>query len=83
MKRIKEFINEWNTILLVYLILIGLIIFQMWYIRLIKSELKLFQTKEHIVIEVIELEGHKYSDTVRIKCDTNRNRIIKKSIDKF
>ena len=48
MKRIKEFINEWNTILLVYLILIGLIIFQMWYIRLIKSELKLFKEKANV-----------------------------------
>lgn len=43
MKRIKEFINEWNTILVVYLILMGMIIFQMWYIGEIKAELKLFK----------------------------------------
>ena len=43
MKRIKEFINEWNTILLVYLFLMCTILFQMWYIGEIKSELKLFK----------------------------------------
>lgn len=43
MNRIKRFINEWNAILVVYAILMGLIIFQMWYIGQIKSELKLFK----------------------------------------
>jgi len=46
MKGIKRFINEWNGILIVYAILMGAIIFQMWYISEIKAELKLFQTKD-------------------------------------
>lgn len=72
-----------NILYVVYGFLALVILFQMWYIWEIKSELKLFHTKEHIVIEVIQLEGREYKDTVRIKCDGNRNRIIKKSIDKF
>jgi len=43
MKRIREFINEWNLILAVYGILMSTIMFQMWYIGEIKSELKLFK----------------------------------------
>ncbi len=43
MKRIKEFINEWNTIILVYIFLMCTILFQMWYIGEIKAELKLFK----------------------------------------
>lgn len=74
---------ERNSIWITFGFMAGCIVFQMWYINEIKSELKLFNHKEHIVIEVIELEGRKYSDTVRIKCDENRNRVIKKSIDKF
>jgi hypothetical protein len=74
---------ERNSIWIAFGFMAGCIVFQMWYIMEIKSELKLFHTKEHIVIEVIELEGHRYSDTVRIKCDGDKNRIIKKSIDKF
>jgi hypothetical protein len=42
MKGIKRFINEWNLILIVYAILMGTIMFQMWYINKIKAELKLF-----------------------------------------
>jgi hypothetical protein len=68
---------------IVYGFLAMVILFQMWYIWEIKTQLRAFNGKEHIVIEVIELEGKRYSDTVRIKCDSNRNRVIKKSIDKF
>ena len=46
MKRIKEFINEWNMILAVYAILMCTILFQMWYIGEIKAELKLFKSKD-------------------------------------
>jgi hypothetical protein len=74
---------ERNILFIVFGFLASCILFQMWYIWEIKEELKLFHTKEHIIIEVIELEGKRYSDTVRIKCDTNRNRIIKKSINTF
>ena len=74
---------ERNSIWITFGFMAVCIIFQMWYINEIKSELKLFEHKEHIVIEVIELEGNKYTDTVRIKCDSNTNRVIKKSIDKF
>ena len=74
---------ERNSIWIAFGFMSVCIVFQMWYINEIKSELKLFNHKEHIVIEVIELEGKRYSDTVRIKCDENRNRIIKKSISKF
>lgn len=63
---------ERNILFIVFGFLASCILFQMWYIMEIKSELKLFHTKEHIVIEVIELEGHKYSDTVRIPCGGNR-----------
>ena len=74
---------ERNSIWVAYGFLVFCVLIQMWYITKLKSELKLFNHKEHIVIEVIELEGHKYTDTVRIQCDSNRNRVIKKSIDKF
>ena len=48
MERIKRFITEWNLILVVYLILMGMIGAQMLYIYRIKSELKLFQDNENI-----------------------------------
>jgi hypothetical protein len=51
MKRIKQFITEWNTIILVYLILMGMMIGQMIYIYKIKSELKLFQNNKHEQVE--------------------------------
>lgn len=47
MKRIKQFITEWNLILVVYLILMGMIGSQMLYIYQIKSELKLFENKQN------------------------------------
>lgn len=74
---------ERNIIWITFGIMAVALMVQMIYIQQIKSELRLFNHKEHIVIEVIELEGRKYSDTIRIPCDENRNRIIKKSIDKF
>ena len=82
MKGIKRFINEWNMILAVYAVLMGAIMFQMWYITKIKSELKLFTEKEHIVITHVEILGKQYSalnDTIRIKCnDTLSKKIIRK-----
>ncbi len=45
MKRLKQFITEWNLILVVYFILMGMIGAQMLYIYRIKSELKLFENK--------------------------------------
>ncbi len=48
LKRIKRFITEWNLILVVYFILMGMIGAQMLYIYRIKSELKLFQDNENI-----------------------------------
>jgi hypothetical protein len=48
MNRIKRFINEWNAILVVYLILMGIIIFQMWYIGEIKSELRNIKAKSNV-----------------------------------
>ena len=74
---------ERNSIWIAYGFMAFSILIQMWYINQLKSELKLFEHKEHVVIEVIELEGRKYSDTIRIKCDSSRNKIIKKSISKF
>ena len=74
---------ERNSIWVAFGFMCVCILFQMWYITKLKSELKMFKHKEHIVIEVIELEGRRYSDTVRIQCDSSRNRVIKKSIDKF
>lgn len=74
---------ERNSIWIAFGFMAFCVLIQMWYITELKKELKLFQHKEHIVIEVIELEGHKYQDTIRINCDTNRNRIIKKSINQF
>jgi len=47
MGRIKRFITEWNLILVVYFILMGMIGAQMLYIYRIKSELKLFQNKQN------------------------------------
>lgn len=45
MKRLKQFITEWNLILVMYFILMGMIGAQMLYIYRIKSELKLFENK--------------------------------------
>jgi hypothetical protein len=44
-EKIKRFITEWNLIMVVYLILMGMIGAQMLYIYQIKSELRLFQNK--------------------------------------
>lgn len=74
-----------NILFITFGFLASCILFQMWYIWEIKSELKLFHSKEHIVIEVIELEGKRYADTIKIDCDSSVNRRITKkmSIDKF
>ena len=78
----KKIINEWSTIFGVFGILASVIIFQMWYIYTIKSELKMFQTKEHVIIAHIEILGRKYStltDTVRVKCnDSTSKKVIRK-----
>ena len=78
----KKIINEWGVIFGVFGILASLIIFQMWYIYTIKSELKMLQTKEHVIIAHVEILGNKYStltDTVRVKCnDTTSKNIIRK-----
>lgn len=79
-----KWIDE-NILYITFGFLAACILFQMWYIQDLKSELKLFNHKEHVVIEVIELEGKRYSDTIKINCDSSVNRRITKkmSIDKF
>ena len=78
----KKLINEWNLIFLVFGMLSIAIIVQMFYIYTIKSELKMFQTKEHVIITHVEIFGSKYStitDTIKIKCnDTTSKEIIRK-----
>jgi hypothetical protein len=78
----KKLINEWVLIFTIFGILSLAIIFQMWYIYKIKSELKLFQSKEHVIITHVEILGSKYStltDTVKVKCnDTTSKKIIRK-----
>ena len=78
----KKIINEWGVIFGVFGILASVIIFQMWYIYTIKSELKMFQTKEHVIIAHVEILGSKYStltDTVRVKCnDSTSKKVIRK-----
>lgn len=69
-----------NILFITFGFLASCILFQMWYIWEIKSELKLFHSKEHIVIEVIELEGKRYADTIKIDCDSSVNRRITKKI---
>ena len=72
-----------NILYITFGFLAACIAFQMWYIQDLKSELKLFNQKEHIVIEVIELEGHKYQDTVRIHCAENHNRKVERQFTKI
>ena len=72
-----------NILFITFGFLASCILFQMWYIMEIKSELKLFHSKEHIVIEVIELEGHKYSDTIRIPCKESHNRKVERTFTKM
>jgi hypothetical protein len=78
----KKLINEWNLIFLVFGMLSIAIIVQMFYIYTIKSELKMFQTKEHVIITHVEIFGSKYStitDTIKIKCnDTTSKETIRK-----
>lgn len=73
---------ERNSIWIVFGFLSLAILFQMWYITKIKSELKVFAEKEHIVITHVEILGRNYStlnDTIRIKCnDTTSKKIIRK-----
>ena len=71
-----------NILFITFGFLAGCVIFQMWYISKIKSELKLFSEKEHVVITHVEILGNKYSnitDTIRIKCnDTLSKKVIRK-----
>jgi hypothetical protein len=73
---------EKNSIWIAFGFMAVAILFQMWYITKIKSELKMFDEKEHVVITYVELHGNKYStltDTIRIKCnDTTSKKIIRK-----
>ena len=73
---------ERNSIWIVFGFLSLTILFQMWYITKIKSELKAFAEKEHIVITHVEILGRNYStlnDTIRIKCnDTLSKKVIRK-----
>lgn len=73
---------EKNSIWIVFGFLSLAILIQMWYITKIKSELKLFTEKEHIIITHVEILGRNYStlnDTIRIKCnDTTSKKIIRK-----
>jgi hypothetical protein len=71
-----------NILYITFGFLASTILFQMWYITKIKSELKLFSEKEHIVITHVEILGNKYSDltdTIKIKCnDTTSKKVIRK-----
>lgn len=73
---------EKNSIWIVFGFLSLTILIQMWYITKIKSELKVFTEKEHIVITHVEILGRNYSslnDTIRIKCnDTLSKKVIRK-----
>lgn len=73
---------ERNSIWIAFGFMAVAIMFQMWYINKIKSELKLFTEKEHIIITYVEIHGRKYStltDTIRIKCnDTTSKKVIRK-----
>ena len=73
---------EKNSIWIVFGFLSLAILIQMWYMTKIKSELKLFTEKEHIIITHVEMLGRNYStlnDTIRIKCnDTTSKKIIRK-----
>ena len=57
MKRLKQFITEWNLIMLIYLILAGALAGQMVYIYHIKSELKLFKDKQNAYISPTNNNG--------------------------
>lgn len=76
-----EWLNR-NILYITFGFLASCLLFQMWYIYKIKSELKLFTNKEHIVITHVEIQGSKYStltDTIRIKCnDTISKKTIRK-----
>ena len=78
----KKILNEWGVVFGVFGILATAIVFQMWYIYTIKSELKMFQTKQHTIITHIEILGSKYStytDTIQVKCnDSTSKNIIRK-----
>ena len=71
-----------NILYITFGFLASAILFQMWYISKIKSELKLFSEKEHVVITHVEILGKQYSalnDTIRIKCnDTLSKKVIRK-----
>lgn len=73
---------EKNSIWVAFGFMALAILFQMWYIGKIKSELKLFIEKEHIIINHVEISGNKYStltDTIRIKCnDVLSKKVIRK-----
>lgn len=73
---------ERNSIWVAFGFMASAIMFQMWYINKIKSELKLFTEKEHIIISHVEILGKKYSDltdTIKIKCsDTTSKQVIRK-----
>ncbi len=73
---------EKNSIWVVFGFLSLAILVQMWYIMELKSKLKVFAEKEHIVITHVEILGKRYStltDTVRVKCnDTTSKKIIRK-----
>lgn len=71
-----------NILYVVYGFLAIVILFQMWYIMEIKSELKIFTNKEHVIITHVEIHGKEYStltDTIKVKCnDTTSKKIIRK-----
>ena len=59
---------ERNSIWIAFGFMALCILFQMWYILEIKSELKLFQQSEHIVIQKVKIGERIYEgDTIRIK----------------
>ncbi len=71
-----------NMIYITFGFLAICVIFQMWYIDKIKTELKFFTNKEHVIITHVEIHGKEYStltDTIKVKCnDTTSKKIIRK-----
>ena len=59
---------ERNSIWVAFGFMSVCILFQMWYISEIKSELKAFQQSEHVIIQKIKIGQKVYEgDTLRIK----------------
>ena len=59
---------ERNSIWVAYGFLVFCVLIQMWYITKLKSELKLFNEGEHVIIQKIKIGDKVWQgDTLRIK----------------